>query len=49
MDIKRDKSMFWNGIWKDCGKMPLGVAYSIMKKTRSTYHYMLRALKTKTT
>ena len=47
MDIARDKSMFWHGIWKDCGKMPSGVVYSIMKKTRSTYHYMLRALKKK--
>ena len=37
MDIARDKSMFWHGIWKDCGKMPSGVVYSIMKKTRSTY------------
>ena len=49
MDIARDKSMFWHGIWKDCGKMPSGVVYSIMKKTRSTYHYMLRALKKKKT
>ena len=47
MDIARDKSMFWHGIWKDCGKMPPGVVYSVMKKTRSTYHYMLRALKKK--
>ena len=47
MDITRDKSMFWHGIWKECGKMPPGVVYSIMKKTRSTYHYMLRALKKK--
>ena len=47
MDIARDKSMFWHGIWKDCGKMPSGVVYSIIKKTRSTYHYMLRALKKK--
>ena len=41
MDIARDtcKSMFWHGIWKDCGKMPSGVVYSSMKKTRSTYHY----------
>ena len=45
MDIVRDKSMFWHGIWKDCGKLQSGVIYSIMKKTRSTYHYMLRALK----
>ena len=25
IDIARDKSMFWHGIWKDCGKMPSGV------------------------
>ena len=37
--------MFWHGIWKDCGKMPSGIIYSIMKKTRATYHHMLRALK----
>ena len=29
------------------GRCPSGVVYSIMKKTRSTYHYMLRALKKK--
>ena len=27
--------------------MPSGVVYSILKKTRSTYHYMLNALKKK--
>ena len=48
MDIARDKSMFWHGICKDCGKMQLGVNYSIIKKSRSTPHYMLRALKKKT-
>ena len=46
-ELYADKSMFWHGIWKDCGKMPSGVVYNIMKKTRSTYHYMLRALKKK--
>ena len=44
VDIARDKSMFWHGIWRDCGKLHTGVLYNIMKKTRSTYHYMLRAL-----
>ena len=47
MDIARDKSMFWYGIWRECGKLHTGVLYNIMKKTRSTYHYMLRALKKK--
>ena len=47
MDIARDKSMFWHGIWRECGKLHTGVLYNIMKKTRSTYHYMLRALKKK--
>ena len=32
MNIARDKSMFWHGIWKDSWKMPSGVVYSIMKK-----------------
>ena len=40
MDIARDKSMFWHGIWRDCERLQSGVVYSIMKKTRSTYHYM---------
>ena len=48
MDIARDKSMFWHCIWKDCGKMPSGVVYSIMTKTRSTYHYVTCTEKTKT-
>ena len=39
--------MFWHGIWRECGKLHTGVLYNIMKKTRSTYHYMLRALKKK--
>ena len=47
MDIARDKSMFWHGIWRECGKLHTGVLYNIMKKTRSTYHYMLRTLKKK--
>ena len=47
MDIARDKSMFWYGIWRNCGRLQSGVVYSIMKKTRSTYHYMLRSLKKK--
>ena len=47
MDIARDKSMFWHGIWRDCGRLQSGVVYSIKKKTRSTYHYMLRTLKKK--
>ena len=47
MDIARDKSMFWHAIWRDCGRLQSDVVYSIMKKTRSTYHYMLRSLKKK--
>ena len=47
MDIARDKSMFWHGIWRDCGRLQSGVVYSIMKRIRSTYHYMLRTLKKK--
>ena len=47
MDIAWDKSMFWNGIWRECGRLQSGVLYNIMKKTRSTYHFMLRALKKK--
>ena len=47
MDIARNKSMFWYGIWRNCGRLQSGVVYSIMKKTRSTYHYMLRSLKKK--
>ena len=42
MDIARDKSMFWHGIWRTCGRLHSGVVYSIVKKTRSTYHYMCR-------
>ena len=47
MAIARDKSKFWHGIWRDCGRLQTGVVYSIMKKTRSTYHYMVRTLKKK--
>ena len=47
MDIARDKSKFWHGIWRECGREHASIVYDIMKKTRSKYHYLLRALKMK--
>ena len=45
IDIARDKTMFLLRIWRDCRNVYICVLHNIMKKTRSTYPYMLRALK----
>ena len=47
MDTARDKSKFWHSIWSECGREHTGIVYDIMKKARSWYHYLLRALKKK--
>ena len=47
MDIARDKSKFWHRIWSEYGREHTGIVYDIMKKARSRYHYLLRALKEK--
>ena len=44
MDIARDKSKFWHS---ECGREHAGIVYDLMKKARSKYHYLLRALKKK--
>ena len=45
IDCARQSSLFWHGIWKDCGREKSGIIYDIMKKNRSIYHYKLRALR----
>ena len=47
MDIARDKSKFCHSIFSECGREHTGIVYDIMKKARSRYHYLLRALKKK--
>ena len=47
MNSSRDKSKFWHRIWSECGREHTGIVYDIMKKARSKYHYLLRALKKK--
>jgi Reverse transcriptase (RNA-dependent DNA polymerase) len=39
---RRDESLFWHGIWLDCGRPREGVVASIMRRTRAAYHYSIR-------
>ena len=43
----RNKSLLWHFIWKQSERPVTGHIYSIMKKCRSHYHYLLRSLKKK--
>ena len=41
----QQKSMFWHGIWVDCGRPRTGQAADCMRRTRPAYHYVSVALK----
>ena len=47
LDVARENSLLWHCIWMECNRPEDGTVYNIMKKCRSTYHYMLRSLKKK--
>jgi hypothetical protein len=42
---KKDEAMFWQSLWKDCGKPSSGIVYELKKKTKLQYHYAVRKLK----
>jgi hypothetical protein len=41
----RDKSMLWHDIWVGCGLPHDGLVASIMRRTRASYHYAVRYVK----
>jgi len=41
----RQKSLFWHGIWVDCGRPRNGVVADCMRRTRAQYHYTVRQVK----
>jgi len=41
----RQKSMFWHGIWVDCGRPRTGQVADCMRRTRAAYHYAIRCIK----
>jgi len=45
VEPKKSQSVFWHGIWVDCGRPRSGYVANIMRKTRSAYHYAIRNAK----
>jgi exonuclease III len=41
----REKSLFWHGIWVDCGRAKTGAVADCMRRTRAAYHYAIRQVK----
>jgi hypothetical protein len=41
----RQKSLFWHGIWIDCGRPRGGAVADCMRRTRAAYHYAIRKTK----
>jgi exonuclease III len=41
----REKSLFWHGLWVDCGRPRGGVVADCMRRTRASYHYAIRQVK----
>ena len=42
IEPKRRLSLFWHGIWVDCGRPRSGHVADMMRKTRLAYHYAIR-------
>jgi hypothetical protein len=41
----REKSMFWHGIWLQCGRPKTGAVADCMRRTRAAYHCAIRKVK----
>ena len=41
----RQKSLFWHGIWIDCGRPRNGPVADCMRRTRATYHYAIHCVR----
>ena len=44
VEPSKQTSLFWNFIWKECGKPKTGVVAETARRTRARYHYNIRAL-----
>lgn len=41
----RERSMFWHGIWIDCGRPRDGQVAAVMRRTRAAYHRQIRLVR----
>jgi len=41
----RQKTLFWHGMWVDCGRPRNGIVADCMRRTRAKYHYGVRQVK----
>lgn len=41
----REKSLFWHGLWVDCGRPRNGAVTDCMRRARARYHYAIRQVK----
>jgi hypothetical protein len=41
----RSKSLFWHGLWIECGRPRTGVVADCMRRTRAAYHYAIRGVR----
>ena len=41
----RQKSLFWHGIWVDCGRPRNGAVADCMRRSQASYHYALRQVR----
>ena len=42
VEDKRQISLFWHFIWKECGSPRTGIVGNIARRTRASYHYAIR-------
>jgi len=41
----RQKSIFWHGLWVECGRSRTGAVADCMRRTRASYHYAIRQVR----
>ena len=41
----REKSLFWHGVWLQCGRPWTGGVADCMRRTHAAYHYAIRKVK----
>ena len=41
----RQRSLFWHGMWVECGRPRSGVVADCMRRARASYHYAIRAVR----
>ena len=45
MQPYKDEALFWDTMWKSCGKPAVGVVFDIRQRTKREYHYAMRRYK----